>query len=217
MDETRMAGQSVDPAAASLRARPLLLLVDGAGSSLLVPQDCVRMGRAGGSRPIDIPIPADIQSHHADIVRDGEDYFLTAHGPLLVNQREAKRTLLRDGDRVALADAAKFVFRKPSVRSASAVLQFSHRCRLPQDVSSIVLFRETCLLGTQTSCHIRTPEGQAQVVLFDRAGRLYGRQTTAGGGKLGDAKPLRLGETIDFGDVRVTVKDYDPTDSGGRA
>lgn len=215
--QTLAAGTAQPGHGAPLDRHPLLMLVDGAGSSLVLPQDCVRIGRAGSSRPIDVPIPADIQSHHADIMRDGDDYFLTAHGPARVNRRSVKRTLLRDGDRVVLGSQAKFVFRQPSAKSASAVLDLSHRCRLAQDVSNIVLFRETCLIGPQPSCHLRTKEGESQVVLFDRAGQLYGRAATGGGGQLGDARPLPLGETLDFSDQRVTVKAYEEHDSGRRA
>jgi hypothetical protein len=186
----------------------LLMLVDGAGSNLLVPQDCVRLGRAGASQPADVPIPAEIQSHHADIVRDGDDYFLTALGPVRVNHREVKRTLLRDGDRITLGAACRLQFRQPSTRSASAVLALSHRCRLPQDVSAVILFRETCLIGPQASCHVRTGEGRTQVVLFERGGGLYGREAAAAGGKLGDPKPLALGRPAEFGELRVTVKEY---------
>ena len=220
LEETRVAAppaEPIDPTAAELGRQPLLLLVDGAGSSLIVPQDTVRIGQAGGSRPVDVPVPADVLSHHADIVRDGEDYFLTAHGPVRINQRQVKRTLLRDGQRIVLGDRAKFVFRKPSARSDTAVLRTSHRCRLPQDVSDVVLFRDTCLIGPQSSCHVRMREGDTQVVLFDRGGRLYGRSAASGGGRLGDAKPLRLGETIDFGEVRVTLKVYELPHSSGLA
>ena len=219
--ETRYAANPPDPHAAPLSALGLLLLVDGAGSSLLVSRDHVRLGRAGGSSEVDVPIPGDIRSHHADIVREGEDYFLIAHGPARVNQREVKRTLLRDGDRITLDNATRtagrraprFVFRKTSTRSGSATLRLSHRCRLSQDVGEVILFHDTCLIGPQSSCHIRTRDGESQLVLFDRSGRLHGREATARGGKLGDAKPIRLGDTLDFGDVRVTVKMYEVSDS----
>ena len=98
-----------------------------------------------------MPIPAELKSHHADVVRDGEDYFLVAHGPVRVNRRVVTRTLLRDGDRVVLGEKAKLVFHKPSVKSGTAVLKLSHRCRLAQDVSAVVLFHDTCLIGPQAS------------------------------------------------------------------
>jgi tetratricopeptide (TPR) repeat protein len=80
--DMRAAGECAEgDRGAQLGAEPLLLLIDGTGSALLVPRDVVRIGRAGGINGIDVPIPADIQSHHADILRDGDDYFLVAHGP----------------------------------------------------------------------------------------------------------------------------------------
>jgi hypothetical protein len=195
----------------------LLLLVDGAGSFLILEQDCVRVGRAGRDAQVDVPIPADVQSHHMDITRDGEDYFLTAYGPVQVNQRDVGRTLLRDGDRIVLGPKAKMVFHKPSSKSGSAVLRLSHRCRLAQDVGEVVLFQQTCLIGPQSSCHIRTAEGQTQVVLFERGGRLYGREAASAGGKLGDPRELWAGATYDFGEVRMTLKSYDAGQGGGLA
>ena len=205
--------QPSDPNSTPLGSASLLMLVDGTGSSLVISQDCVRIGRAGSRGAIDVPIPTDIQSHHADISRDGEDYFLSAYGPVRVNNHDVKRTLLRDGDRIVLGGKAKMVFRKPSRKSGSAVLKLSHRCRLAQDVSDVILFRETCLIGPQASCHIRMREGNTQVVLFDRGGTLYGREAAPAGGKLGDAKPLPLDETLDFGEVRVTIKPYQGNES----
>ncbi|RMF72753.1 MAG: FHA domain-containing protein, partial [Planctomycetota bacterium] len=117
---------------APLDASPLLLIVDGSGSSLLLTHDVARIGRAG-VRGIEVPIPADLHSHHADIHRQGEDYFLIAHGPATVNRRPVQRVLLRDGDRVVLGSAGKFVFHKPSAKSATAVLRLHNRCRLDQD------------------------------------------------------------------------------------
>ncbi len=204
-----------DAEAAELGRAPLLMLVDGAGSSLVLPLDCVRIGRAGGRGDVDVALPGELQSHHADVLRDGSDYFLVAHGPVQVNRRTVKRTLLHDGDRIHLGTKVRLTFHKPSVRSDSAVLRLSQRCRLAQDVGSVVLFRETCLIGPQPSCHVRTQDSQTQVVLFDRAGRLYGREATTLGGKLGDPRPLAAGRTLDFSDVRVTIKAYDAFSRGG--
>lgn len=205
----------VDDSAAPLGRGPLLMLVDGTGSCVLLTRDLVRIGRAGGGLGVDVPIPADIQSHHADLVREGDDYFLLAHGPARVNRREVRRALLRHGDRVTLGANAKFVFHKPSAKSESAVLKMSDRCRLPQDVSHVILFRDTCLVGPQSSSHVRTREGESRLVLFDRAGYVYVRETKNQGVPAGRAEPLKMDETRQYGDVRLTVKAYEP-DEGGR-
>ena len=202
---------------AVLGGEALLMLVDGTGSALLVARDSIRVGRAGAQSGLDVPIPADIQSHHADIIRDGGDYFLVAHGPVRVNRRSVSRTLLRHGDRIVLGGNAKMVFHKPSAKSDTAVLKLSNHCRLPQDVSLVVLFKATCLLGPQSSCHVRTREGDTRLVLFDRFGELFIRRAGRDGRPTGPAEPLPEQETREFGDVRLTVKGYEVRDSGGLA
>ncbi len=193
---------------------PLLMLIDGTGSSLLIAGDVVKIGRAGGLHGIDVPIPADIHSHHADIMRIGEDYFLDAHGPVEVNRQPQRRVLLRHGDRIELGSGAKLTFHKPSAKSDTAVLLLSSRARLPMDVSQVILFRETCLLGPQASCHVRTREGDTRLVLFERDGGLHVRRAARDGRPSGPAEAVPLNETRDYGDLRMTVKDYAPGQAG---
>lgn len=198
----------VDPNALRLD-RPLLVLVDGGGSSLLVNHDRLRIGRAGSSAAVEVPIPGDIQSHHADITRRGDDYFLTAYGPAEVNRRRVDHALLRDGDHIVLGGNAKMVFCKPCAKSETAVLRLSHRCRLAQDVGDIILFRKTCLIGRPASCHLRTHEGDGQFVLFERGGALHVRQTAGKDWASAPVQAVLAGETLDFGDMRLTVKPYE--------
>jgi hypothetical protein len=200
--------------AASLDGGPLLVLVDGTGSFCLSTRDVVTLGRTTGSVKVDVPLTADLQSRHAEIARIGEDYFLTALGPVRVNHRPVQRTLLRHGDRIALAAHAKLTFHKPSVKSGTAVLKLADTCRLPLDVGAVVLFHETCVLGPQGTCHVRTREGESRLVLFERAGRLFGRLDPAKGTVQERpperARPVPAGPTLDFGDIRLTVKPYEP-------
>ncbi|HMQ14803.1 MAG TPA: FHA domain-containing protein [Phycisphaerae bacterium] len=199
-------------AAVELTGRGLLLLVDGTGSCLLLPRPCVRLGREGGG--VEVPLPGPIQAHHADIVRGGEDYFLEARGPVRVNHRPVQRVLLRDGDRIVLGDSAKMTFHQPSAKIATAVLKLSSRSRLAQDVEYVVLFDGACTLGPQASAHVRTREGDTRVVLYEWEGRLYGRSDPSGAARPGRGAPLVAGQTRDFGDVRITVKEYDPARRG---
>jgi hypothetical protein len=199
---------AADPDAVRL-LRPLLVLVDGGGSGLLVRRDLVRIGRGGGASEVDVPMSGDIQSHHADIVRRGEDYFLTAYGPVAVNGRRVEHTLLRDGDRVELGPGAKLVFCKPSAKSESAVLRLSHRSRLAQDVSDVVLFRDTCLIGPTAGCHLRTHEGHGQAVLYERAGGLYAHEAAGPHWPSARPQPVLTGRPLQVGDVGVTVKPYE--------
>ncbi len=189
--------------------RPLLMLVDGGGSSLLVAGDLVRIGRAGTTAEIDVPMPAELESHHADIVRRGDDYFLTAYGPARLNDQPVEHTLLHDGDRIVLGETARMTFHKPSSKSESAVLRLSHRCRLASDVSDIVLFRETCVIGPAASCHVRTREDNDRVVLFERGGTLCARQIAGTGHWSAPAQAVVPGRTLEFGGLRLTVKPYE--------
>jgi hypothetical protein len=195
-------------AALRLDGTPLLLLVDGAGSALLLSQDTVRLGRAGATPAPHVPLPADVQSHHADVVVRGEDYVLMPHGPVLVNRRAAAGGVLRSGDRLALGAHARLVFQRPSALSETAVLQLGHRHRLPQDVSVVVLLRDTCVIGPQAACHVRTREGRDRAVLFRRDDRLLARALASTGGPDGPVQPVRLGETLTLGEVRFTVTPY---------
>lgn len=190
--------------------RPLLLLIDGTGSAALFASERLKIGRAGGSVNVDIALPADVNSHHADLVRSGEDYFLTAHGPTRVNGRDVTRTLLHDGDRIVFGTTGKVTFRRPSVRSETAVLVLGDRCRMAQDVSRVVLFRETCLVGPSGGAHLETREGDARVVLFEKAGRLWARLTARDQRPAGPPQALPTGKPFELGDLRITVKPYDP-------
>lgn len=201
--------------AIELGEQPLRLLVDAAGSALLVARDTVRVGRAGSERALDVALPADVQSHHADIVRAGDDYFLVAHGPASVNHRPARRALLRDGDRIMLGARTRLVFQKPSVKSASALLRLADRCRLAEDVSVVLLFKDTCIIGPQPTCHVQTREGDNRVVLFERGGRLFARRTAADGRALENALPVPAGRMVPVGDQRITIKPA--AEPGGRA
>lgn len=203
-----VAGQPIANDDAVTTRSPLLMLVDGTGSVLLVFGDVTRIGRADGAGAVDVPIPGDLLSHHADVVRAGEDYFLVAHGPATVNATPTTRTLLRDGDRVRLGASVQFVFRKPSTRSESAALLLSSRARLAQDVSQVILFRSTCLIGPQGHCHLQTREGRERLVLYERSGKLYLRHAAESGQAINPVAAVPLNATRDFADLRFTVKPY---------
>lgn len=214
MGQTRVAARTValsdDVPAGGLRLdQPLLMLVDGGGSSLILGADRVRIGRVGSSTPVDVPIPGDLDAHHADIIRRGDDYFLSAYGSAEVNRQAMRQALLREGDRITLGDGVRLTFHRPSSKSASAVLRLSHRARLPQDVSDVVLFSDTCIVGAGGTCHVRTREDLGQVVLFERGGALCVRQTAGNGHLTAAVRAVTSGASLTFGDLRLTVKPYE--------
>ncbi len=184
--------------------RPIVLLVDGAGAALLVSEPLVQIGRAGISG-VTLGFERELLSQHAEIRRSGEQFWLTATGPCEVNQRRAERMLLCDGDRVGFGAQVRMVFLRPSAKSESAVLRLSHRCRLPQDVGLVILMQDTCLIGPTPTCHIRTREGAAPLVLFTRGGQLHAR------GPDGLTQPVVEGESLDLGDIRLVARRYAPS------
>jgi hypothetical protein len=184
----------------------VLMIVDGASSALLLTGDVVSLGNASSGRA-DVPLPGDLLPHHADIVRSGEDFFLHAIGKVEVNGRLVRQVLLREGDRIVLGAKCKMTFSKPSGRSESGVLRFSHSLRLPQDISEILMFRDTAFVGSGPSCHIRMREASKFVAILESEGRLWA-QEIATGRRVGPAVPMFEGQTADFGDVRITMKSY---------
>lgn len=217
MEATRAAGPRMEAMEQSVTAQDAvgpdaaaLVLIDGTGSALLVRRDTLRIGRAGGGVEIDAPIPADLMSHHADIVRAGEDYFLVAYGPVSVNQREVRRALLRDGDRIVFGPkSARMTFHKPSSKSDSAVLRLADRCRLPQDVAAIVLFKDTCTLGPMPSCHIQTREGDSRVLLVPAGYGYMARRLGPDQKPIDRPEALTPGVPLSIGDQRITIRRYD--------
>lgn len=203
--ELRTQDLAAAPAPPPLPPGPRLLLVDGTGSALLLSRDVVRLGRAGGSRHIDVPLPADLLSHHADIYRQNDDYILVAHGPAQVNRASVTRAVLRDGDRVRLGAQAKFTFRRPTAKSESATLQIADRFRLAGDAAQVILWSDTVMLGPSSSCHVRLREGTARIVLFRRDGRILAQ--------LGDLRLpptlMPLDETVNLGDVSMTMTKFE--------
>ncbi|QOJ14394.1 MAG: hypothetical protein HRU75_06975 [Planctomycetia bacterium] len=197
--------QAAQPRAAQSGARMRLLLVDTAGSALLCMEPTVRIGRSGSSAGLEVAVPADLASHHADVVRVGDDYFLVAHAPTMVNRRSAGRVLLRDGDRVTMGARGRFTFHKPSSRSESAVLRLADRCRLAHDVGQVILFCGTFVIGPHSGAHVQTRDSETRVVVFERGGEMLARQISTDGRHLDAAVPLVEGRPVQIGDQRLTL------------
>ncbi len=212
LDETSMLPRpaaSPAPAAAGVPAAGFRLLVDGAGSFLILRQDRVTIGRAGGpDAPADIALQADLSAIHAEIARVDEDYFLFAHKPAMVNGRVVSQRLLEDGDRIELARHVRMTFHLPSRRSASAVLDLGGSQRLSGDVRRVVLFDRHATLGPTTSHHIVVPGSYGTVAVVERAGNLYARPASERGAEQGsgEAAPLTDGVPVEVAGMRIVMR-----------
>jgi len=153
----------------------LLLLVDGAGSFLVLRKDRVSIGRAVSDQPADVPIFSDLAQQHAQIARVDEDYFLFSQKEVQVAGKTGRQQLLRNGDRVVLGRRAKFEFRLPSRKSLTAVLTLSDTTKMPNDVRHVILFHEHATIGNSSTTHIRCRNAQQSLVFFEREGGLWVR------------------------------------------
>ncbi len=149
---------------------------------------------------------ADVSGIHAEIARVDDDYFLFARKPLQVNGRLTGQRLLEDGDRIELTRHARLMFRLPSRRSATAVLDLGGSLRLAGDVRRVVLFARHATIGPGPANHIVAP-GAATLAIFERAGNLYARATSERGAEAqsGEARLLADGSPVELSGMRVVV------------
>jgi hypothetical protein len=190
----------------SLLPDALWLLVDGGGSFLLNRGQRVSIGRAASSHPADVPIYSDLAERHADVARVEDDYFLFSQREVQVNGTPTRQALLQDGDRVLLARNAKFTLRLPSRRSASAVLDLSDRVKMPNDVRRVILFSGHALIGAGRTAHVPCAIAGRNLVLFERAGKLWIRAEERGGGQ--EPRPVPIGESVEVDGVSFVIKPW---------
>lgn len=179
-----------------------VLMLDGASAALMLTRDVLRIGRQSQNAEVDIALSADVENHHADIYRQGEDYFLVAHATTSVNHKRVTQVMLRDGDRIKFAERAKFIFRRPSRRSLTAVLSASGHQRLDHDVSEVVLLSDTCLIGPNGRAHLQTPASATRLVISVAGDTLWVRDLEDGTGR---GTALRNGQHCQIGDQGITV------------
>ena len=191
----------------------LLLIVDGAGSFLVLRGAMAAIGRAACSDPADIAIFGDIGERHANLQRIEDDYFLFGSKEVVVAGRPTKHQLLRDGDRVVLGRKAKLLFRLPSRKSASAVLELSDTTKMPNDVRRVILFDRHATIGVGDSTHVSCRHAASPLVLFERDGGMWVRQKNDGHVDV-SALPIELGRPMEMGGVSFVLNPWKVHSSG---
>jgi hypothetical protein len=177
LDTTRaVASAHGDCAAARLPAR-FIIHVDGVGSYLVLRDRTVTIGPVSSSRAPDLALMIDPGTPQTTIERIEDDYFLSSGSPVSVNGRATTRTLLGNGDKIALSPRVRLRFGLPHAASTSAVLDLAGT-RLPSgDVRRVILFDKSLVIGPGPSAHIPADQLTEPVVLSVRDGRLcYGGQ-----------------------------------------
>ena len=192
----------------------LLLLVDGGGSFLILRGDQAAIGRAATSNPAEVAILSDMTERHANVSRVDEDYFLFSAKDVEVGGQKTKHHLLRNGDRVVLGRKAKLVFRLPSRKSTSAVLDLSDTTKMPNDVRRVVLFSRHATVGQGPTAHIQCRHVSTPLILFERGGGLWIRRKSDGHVDP-EAQPLALGEPIEIGGASLVLEPWTIRPPGG--
>lgn len=204
LDETVLLAKA--PADMALLPERLLLIIDGGGSFLVHRGDRISIGRAASSRPADVAVFSDLAEHHADVARMEEDYFLFSPREVQVNGVVTRQALLQDGDRLVMGRKARFTFRVPSRRSASAVLELSDGTRMADDVRRVILFRGHAMIGVGPTVHATCTAAQRPLILYERAGQLWLRPEGSAADP-GTAIPVPLGRSVEVEGIRLIVKD----------
>ncbi|MFO0974498.1 MAG: hypothetical protein U1A27_13810 [Phycisphaerae bacterium] len=187
-----------------------ILSIDGVGSYLVLRGDRVIIGRAGPGSLADLPLVSDLPEQAADIVRRGEDYFLTAAVDAAIAQQPVRQALLNSGDRIELGRRVRFTFVRPSRKSDSAFLDLAPGLRTSGDVRRVILAGGPILLGGASDCHV--PVRGANVVISERGGRWAARVVGPGSTP---SLPLALGQIVDLPGVRMSIQPLPAGSSAG--
>jgi hypothetical protein len=158
----------------------LLLWVDAVGGYLLALDDVVELGQPSPSRPIALPILADLSSRHAVLRRDGGAYVVEPVHRTLVNGRELTGpTVLLPGQLLQLGESVQLRFTKPHALSSTGRLTIESRHKTQPRVDAVLLMADSCILGPQPHSHIRCRDWQHDVILYRHGGGLKCRAASS--------------------------------------
>lgn len=163
----RAPAQAVSP---GKRSNRFILWIDGVGGYLLIDRDEVLLGQAIADSRADIPIVGDLSRQAAVVRRAGSDYLIQAlQTPCLVRGRVVESPLLLGHeDIIQLGQNVRLRFVKPHPLSATARLDLLSLSRFQPRVDAVLLAADSCLLGSQPSCHVVCPHWTNEVLLVKR-------------------------------------------------
>lgn len=193
-----------DAAGAGILPKRILLRIDGVGSFLLIRGDRIGIGRAG-SHSADLELLSDLSERHAEIIRAGEDYFVVSKQGVELAGRPVDHALLQDGDRIRLGSRTKLTFRRPSQKSATAMIDLGEGVRAASgDCRRVILWGGPILMGGTKECHIVLNSGGGGYVLTERMGQLFAKPM----GPAGESIVLPLGVVTALGELRLSVSGF---------
>lgn len=190
----------------------ILLRIDGVGSFLLLRGDRIGIGRAG-SQNADLELLSDLSERHAEIIRAGEDYFIVSQQGVELAGRQVDHALLQDGDRLRLGNRAKLTFRRPSLKSPTAMLDLADGVRAAAgDCRRVILWSGPILLGSTKECHVTLHPRVGGYVLTERMGQLFAKPM----GPAGEPALLPLGVVTTLGELRLSAGGFSGGSGVGR-
>ncbi len=210
MDHRRDAGAT--PPRRGRLPRRLLLRIDGAGSFLLLRGDRIGIGRSGPGATADLPLVSDLSERQAEVIRAGEDYFVVSKSGVELAGRNVDHALLQDGDRIRLGNRIRLKFRRPSLKSTTAILDLGDGVRTTTDCRRVILWGGPLLMGGTRECHIRLSPSLGGAILMERNGQLCIKPMGPGG----QAVPVELGVQTELGELRLTAKPWSDESGGGK-
>jgi len=148
-------------------------------------------------------IMADLQTQHATWQRLNRENWLQIHAATRINGREVSgKVLLRNGDEIQLGESVKVVIQTPSPLSPSSIMTITSGQRMCDFLDGVVLFSQTCLLGSEQQCHIQCRNWKHRIVFFNDDGHLAWRTNQPG------AVPGRVhaGEIIETSECQLRIE-----------
>ncbi len=158
-----------------LLSAPSLLWIDRVGVFLLWWEPRLTVGGpVDDDRGADLRLLAPLSRRHAVIERGASGYVLEPLGPVRLNERDVSQpVLLSDSCELTLGESVRLRFTQPSLLSASARIDFPSGHRTQPAVDGVILFSETCLLGSGPGNHVDCGAEAPSVVLVRRGSALW--------------------------------------------
>lgn len=201
-----------DPGQRGLLPNRMILRVDGVGSFLLVARERMSIGRAEPGGDADLQLVSDLSERQAEIVRAGDDYFVMAASGVELAGRAVEHALLQDGDRVRLGRRVRLTFRRPSLKSNTAVLDLGDGVRTTTDCRRVILWGGPLLIGGRRECHVPIRNAACGAVLVHRGGAMSIKSM----GPDGKSSPVTLGTPFEVADVRMSIQAWPGSSGPGR-
>jgi hypothetical protein len=185
-----------------------ILWIDGVGGYLMLDRDDVLIGQAGSV--VDIAVVGDISRHAGVIHRRQTDYFVDPLQEMRIDEVGVNSThllpsecLLQWGNRV------KMRLVKPHPLSSTARLEMVSLHRFQPRVDGVLLLADSCILGPNSSSHVRCSEWSQDLLMYRQSGQWYFRtvaEVEVDGSPQKGQIPIRPGMRMRGNDFSLSIE-----------